>query len=158
MRERNNGTNISGGVVNSAPSYLSIGELSRQTGVKVTTIRYYEAEGLLPVPDRSAGNQRRYARLHLERLRFIRHARDLGLSMGAVRELVALSSDPGRDCNEANIIARTHLEDVRNRIARLKSLEIELERIALSCSGGTIGECSVIAALSDHGQCLGQHD
>lgn len=137
---------------------LSIGELSRRTGVKVTTIRYYENEGLLPLPDRSEGNQRRYAKEHLERLRFIRHARDLGLPTGAVRELVALSSEPGQDCKVANLIALTHLEDVRNRIARLQSLEVELERIARSCSGGTIGDCSVIAALSDHGMCHGHHE
>ncbi len=136
---------------------FSIGELSRQTGVKVTTIRYYEQEGLLPVPFRSQGNQRRYEKEHLERLRFIRHARDLGLPMKSVRDLVQLSTRPEQSCSEANMIAEQHLEDVRDRIARLKSLEGELERIARSCKGGVIGNCSVIAALSDHGLCRGDH-
>lgn len=137
---------------------LSIGELSRRTGVKVTTIRYYENEGLMPLADRSEGNQRRYAKEHLERLRFIRHARDLGLPTASVKELVALSSEPDQDCKVVNIIALTHLEDVRDRITRLKSLEVELKRIVQSCNGGTIGECSVLAALSDHVMCQGQHD
>lgn len=138
-------------------SGIGIGELSRRTGVKVPTIRYYEHEGLLPVPDRSEGNQRRYVRDHLERLRFIRHARDLGMSTKAVRELVQLSGQPEQCCDEANRIASQHLADVRDRIARLRSLEKELERIARSCQGGTIGQCSVIAALSDHGMCRGEH-
>jgi DNA-binding transcriptional MerR regulator len=59
----------------------SIGELSRRTGVKVPTIRWYEQAGLLDEPGRTAGNQRRYARADLERLAFIRHARDLGLGI-----------------------------------------------------------------------------
>ncbi len=138
-------------------STISIGELSRLTGVKVTTIRYYEHEGLLEAPDRNAGNQRRYEASHLQRLQFIRHARDLGLGMGAVRELVQLSVKPDHSCEEANKIATTHLDDVRDRITRLRSLEKELARIAKSCRGGRIGDCSVIAALSDHGQCAGDH-
>ena len=136
---------------------LSIGELSRRTGVKVTTIRFYENEGLLPAPERNGGNQRRYEKQHLARLHFIRHARDLGLSMGAVRELADLSDQPSHSCEEANRIASEHLGDVLNRIERLQSLAEELARIAKSCRGGTIGQCSVIAALSDHGLCKGEH-
>jgi len=136
---------------------IGIGEMSRRTGVKVPTIRYYEQEGLLPEPDRSEGNQRRYNRSHLDRLMFIRHARDLGMSTKAVRELVQLSSNPEKSCSVANQIASSHLADVRDRIARLRSLETELERIAKSCRGGTIGECSVIAALSDHTLCKTEH-
>lgn len=136
---------------------FGIGELSRLTGVKVPTIRYYEQEGLLHASLRSAGNQRRYGDDHLARLRFIRHARDLGMPMGNVRELVHLSGHPERSCAEANQIASAHLADVRDRIARLRSLEGELERIANSCQGGKIGECSIIAALGDHGLCRGEH-
>ena len=136
---------------------LSIGELSRHTGVKVTTIRFYENEGLMPLPERNAGNQRRYEAHHLARLHFIRHGRDLGLSMGAVRELVELSDQPTHSCEEANRIASEHLADIRNRIMRLRSLEEELARIAKSCQGGVIGQCSVIAALGDHGLCKGEH-
>ncbi|MFQ5623390.1 MAG: MerR family transcriptional regulator, partial [Paracoccaceae bacterium] len=75
---------------------ISIGALSRETGVKVPTIRYYEQLGLIDAPERSQGNQRRYGRQHLERLSFIRHARELGLSIGAIRELIRISADPDR--------------------------------------------------------------
>ena len=57
---------------------LSIGQLSKRSGVKVTTIRYYEKTGMIPEAPRNAGNQRRYGKDQLERLRFIRHARELG--------------------------------------------------------------------------------
>ena len=59
-------------------SDLSIGRLSALSGVKVPTIRYYESIGMLDEPPRSQGGQRRYGSSHLERLRFIRHGRDLG--------------------------------------------------------------------------------
>ncbi|WKL26959.1 MerR family transcriptional regulator [Sinorhizobium meliloti] len=74
----------------------TIGDLSRRTGVKIPTIRYYEQMGLLAAPERSEGNQRRYEKRELETLAFIRHARDLGLSIEAIRDLLALSEHPER--------------------------------------------------------------
>lgn len=136
---------------------LSIGELARRTGVKVPTIRYYEETGLLDAPERSQGNQRRYDRGALERLAFIRHARDLGLGIEAIRELIELSGHPGRPCAEADRIAREHLDGVRARIARLRRLERELERIATHCGSGTVEDCYVIRALSDHSLCTEEH-
>ena len=64
---------------------LAIGELSRRTGVKATTIRFYEAEGLLPPALRSEGGHRVFGLAHLRRLGFIRHARELGFAMPAIR-------------------------------------------------------------------------
>ncbi len=73
---------------------FSIGDLARLSGVKVPTIRYYEQAGLLPQPLRTEGNQRRFGQPDLERLQFIRHARDLGLPMEAIRDLLELSAHP----------------------------------------------------------------
>lgn len=92
---------------------LSIGELSKRTGVKVPTIRYYEQMGLIREADRSEGNQRRYEKSDLERLAFIRHARDLGLNIDAIRELIALSQHREMPCEGADRIAAEHLADVR---------------------------------------------
>ncbi|WP_299476394.1 helix-turn-helix domain-containing protein [uncultured Roseibium sp.] len=137
---------------------FSIGELSRQTGVKVPTIRYYEKEGLIDAPLRTEGNQRRYQETDRERLRFIRHCRDLGLPMPAVRDLIELSQHPDRPCDEADRIAAEQLRSVRERILHLKKLEAELERIAVSCQGDhTVTECNVLKAFGDHGQCLSNH-
>lgn len=69
---------------------LTIGKLGEAAGVKVPTIRYYEQIGLLPEPDRSAGNQRLYGQSALDRLAFIRHARELGFPLDAIRDLLSL--------------------------------------------------------------------
>ena len=103
---------------------LSIGDLSRATGVKATTIRWYEGEGLLPAPARSEGGHRVYSEAHLSRLAFIRHARELGFGTGDVRELLRLAdAAPDAPCEGADAIARRHLTAVRERLARLQSLE-----------------------------------
>jgi DNA-binding transcriptional MerR regulator len=77
---------------------MPIGGLSRKTGVKVPTIRYYESIGLLPQPPRSEGNRRLYGSKGVERLRFIRHARELGFEVDAIRELLELADQPQRSC------------------------------------------------------------
>lgn len=136
---------------------FSIGKLAEASGSKVETIRYYETIGLLPEPERNAGNQRRYTARHYDRLVFILHARDLGLSIEAVRQLIDLSQHPDMPCAEADEIARRQLEDVRQRIARLKLLEAELERTLSSCNHGTIAECKVIEALAQCGACERHH-
>ena len=134
---------------------MPIGSLSERTGVKVETIRYYEQVGLLPAPERSEGNQRRYGRGHVERLAFIKHARDLGFPVEGIRTLLKLSDSAAIACDEAHAIAVRHLDDVRHRIARLKSLEAELARIAASCSGGVCAcDCAVIEALAHHAGCV----
>lgn len=135
----------------------SIGELSRRTGVKVPTIRYYEQMGLLAAAGRTEGNQRRYDRAGLERLSFIRHARDLGLSIEAIRELADLSTRPDAPCADAHRIARAHRSAIRARIDKLTRLEAELGRIETVCDAETVGECRIIEALADHGLCAGEH-
>lgn len=136
---------------------FSIGVLSKQTGVKVPTIRYYEQMGLIPAPARSDGNQRRYPPAALDRLSFIKHARELGLSIEAVKELLELSESPERTCRNADQIAAEHLEAVREKIAKLQRLEAELDRIASGCEGGKIEQCYVLQALADHGMCANEH-
>lgn len=137
---------------------VPIGTLAERTGVKVETIRYYEQVGLLPPPERSEGNQRRYGRSHVERLAFIKHARDLGFAVDGVRTLLTLSDNPSLSCDRAHAIATAHLGDVRRKMARLRSLEQELERIVTTCAGGgTASDCAVIEALADHSLCRHEH-
>lgn len=137
---------------------LTIGKLSAAVGVKVPTIRYYEQIGLLPEAERSAGNQRLYGRSALERLGFIRHARDLGFPLDAIRELLDLSDRPGISCVAADGIAQRQLVAVRNRISRLQALEAELQRMIAQCAHGTISDCRVIEVLGNHDLCLnGDH-
>ena len=134
---------------------FSIGDLSDRTGVKVTTIRFYEQKGLIAPEGRTSGNQRRYGCDGLARLAFIAHARALGLPLDAVAELISLE---GRDAHdEVHRIADTHLASIRQRIERLKRLERELARIGAACAAGEGEPCGILAALADHGQCDGRH-
>jgi len=136
----------------------SIGQLSKDTGVKVTTIRYYEEVGVLNKPERTQGHQRRYNAAALERLRFIKHARDLGFTIQAIESLIQLQESPEKSCKEATDIANEQLLDVRRRIKQLNSLEKELARIVKSCRGeGTSQSCHVLAALADHTLCDREH-
>jgi DNA-binding transcriptional MerR regulator len=136
---------------------FSIGALARETGVKVPTIRYYEQIGLIEEPARTAGNQRRYVQGHVERLRFIRHARELGLPLEAIRELLGLSDAPDQPCAQADQLVQQHLDAVRARIARLQRLERELARMAQGCAAQQARDCYVLQSLADHALCTHGH-
>lgn len=126
-----------------------IGEAARKTGVKVPTIRYYESIGLLPTPPRTEGNRRLYDEDDLRRLAFIRHARELGFEVEAIRTLLALQDDPDQSCAAADAVARARLVEVEQRIARLSALRAELKRMLELCASGRISDCKVIETLAD---------
>jgi DNA-binding transcriptional MerR regulator len=136
---------------------ISIGELSRRTGVKLPTIRYYESVALMPVPLRSEGQQRRYGESEVSRLTFIRHARELGFEIDAIRELLAMSAQPEQSCAEADRIARRHLSEVDRRISHLVALRGELQRMVDACGHGRVGDCRVIETLANHDHCEHPH-
>lgn len=135
----------------------TIGILSRECGVKVTTIRYYESIGLIQTPDRTPSGQRIYDDKAVERLNFIRHSRDLGFPIDAIRDLIALQDKPGMDCAEVDRIAKTQLADVRRRLRQLEALAAELDHMVSVCAGGVVADCKVLRTLSNHGDCLDAH-
>ena len=137
---------------------LTIGNLAKKTGTKVQTIRYYEQIGLMPEPGRTEGGQRRYSDAELDRLAFIRHSRQLGFSLDAIRELLDLSDNPNKSCEDADAIARRQLKQVEQRMERLKALRAELKRMVHECSGGKSADCRVLEVLRDHSECLTEHD
>lgn len=136
--------------MNAKAAIFSIGALSKESGCKIQTIRYYEQIGLMPEPRRTEGGQRRYDRRHAARLHFIRHSRELGFPLEAIRELLSLIDVPNQSCEAADAIARTHLADVEHRISRLLALKTELERMIAQCRGRKICECRVVEVLADH--------
>lgn len=136
---------------------LPIGELSRLTGVKVPTIRFYEQIGLIDAPPRTEGNQRRYGRREVERVNFIRHARELGFEVDDIRELLDMSGKPQASCHQADSIARNHLAEIDRRIASLTALRSELSRMVEECHHGRICDCRIIEVLADHSQCAADH-
>lgn len=136
---------------------VPIGEAARQSGVKVPTIRYYEEIGLLPSPPRSEGNRRHYQPADLHRLAFIRHARELGFEIEAIRALVTLQDDPNQPCGTADMIAKARLAEVEHRLRSLTALKAELEVMVEGCRHGRVATCRVIEVLADHGQCQHPH-
>lgn len=132
-----------------AAQSFPIGEVARRTGVKEPTIRYYESIGLLPAPPRSEGNRRVYDEDDLGRLAFIRHARELGFEVEAIRTLLALQDDPDQPCSAADSIARARLAEVDRRIEKLTALRGELQRMVDHCATGRISDCRVIETLAD---------
>lgn len=121
---------------------------------KVQTIRYYEEKGLLPEPRRSQGNQRVYSQAHYDRLRFIRHGRELGFSLERIRQILDLTDDAGKSCAQVDRIANEHLREVESKIRRLQSLRKELRRMISECKADQVAECHIIKVLANHELCI----
>lgn len=126
---------------------LTIGALAAAAGVGVETVRYYQRRRLLEEPRRAPGSVRRYGEEALARLRFIRHAQDLGFSLDEVGELLAL--DEGRECEEAHRIASAKLAVVRERLSRLRRIERALAEHVRACERSRAPQrCPLIEALA----------
>jgi DNA-binding transcriptional MerR regulator len=125
-----------------------IGQLAKAAGVKIPTIRFYEQIGLLPHPQRSSSARRLYEQEAVGRLRFIRHARELGFPTEAIRTLLDLADNPQRTCEEANALAADQLKAVNEKIVRLQGLRDELQRMVAPNCIGLAAECRVIEALN----------
>jgi MerR family transcriptional regulator, mercuric resistance operon regulatory protein len=129
---------------------LQIGELSRRTGCNIETIRYYERIGLISAPPRR-GRYRSYGARDVERLSFVRRARELGFKLDEVRALLALATDDPAACAEARDLAAAHLVDVRARIADLRRMERVLADSVKACEAGREPGCPLIQTLCAKG-------
>jgi MerR family transcriptional regulator, mercuric resistance operon regulatory protein len=127
---------------------MPIGVLAKRAGVQVETIRYYESEGLLRKPGRTAGGYRMYRGDDVERLNFIRRARELGFRLDAVRRLLDLTDRKSQSCDEVRELACTHLTDVRAKLADLRRMERALSDLVKACTQNTIPECALLQALA----------
>ena len=135
-------------------SKMSIKEAARESGVKVPTIRYYEQIGLLAAPKRDGAHRRVFLLDDLKRLAFIRHARELGFEIDAIRALLELQDRPDQSCAAADAIAQARLVEVNQRIRSLIALKKELETLVEGCRHGHVSECRVIEVLTDHATCV----
>ena len=128
---------------------LKIGDLARRTGCQVVTIRYYEREGLLPAPARSAGNFRLYDQMHVERLSFIRHCRSLDMNLDEIRTLLKFRDLPAADCGEVNALLDEHIRHVSERIEELTLLRRQLETLRSRCAAADRAEhCGILKGLA----------
>lgn len=126
---------------------MKIGEIAKRTGLKVETVRFYEAEGLVASPIRSGGNYRLYDRTHLERLYFIKRSRDLGFTLDQVRDLLRLANDPRGSCDGVDEMAVLHVAEIDRKLADLQALRQDIVEWG-RCDATTIADCRLIDALS----------
>jgi Cd(II)/Pb(II)-responsive transcriptional regulator len=127
---------------------MRIGQLAKQAGVDAQTVRYYEREGLLAAPSRTASGYRAYGPQHVERLNFIRHCRSLDMPLADVKRLLELSSDRGVSCDDVNALVQSHLERVRAKRDALEGLEKQLAALRRHCeSGHRVADCGILEEL-----------
>lgn len=126
---------------------FSIGIASQKSGCTPPTIRYYESIGLLPVPPRSDAGRRSYGPQDVARLSFIRRARDFGLGIAQVRDLLAAAEAPATACATARPVVEAHVRALREKRSELKALEAALgailNRCDESCRSGSAGACAI---------------
>jgi MerR family mercuric resistance operon transcriptional regulator len=128
-------------------SRLTIGALSDRTHCNIETIRYYERIGLMPLAARSDGGHRLYGEDHVKRLRFIRRSRELGFTLDQVRALLQLVDGQRYTCAQVKRITMEHLDEIRRKVADLRTIERVLKDMAAQCDGGAVPKCPVVDAL-----------
>jgi MerR family copper efflux transcriptional regulator len=128
---------------------MNIGDVAAATGLPAKTIRYYESEGLIDRPRRSAGNYRLYDERHVATLRFIQHARQLGFSVREVASLVALWRNRRRASADVRRLATAHLGDIDARIAELRRIRQTLLGLIERCHGDHRPDCPILDDLAE---------
>lgn len=137
---------------------MKIGELSQLAGCPVETIRYYEKEGLLPLPFRAQNNYRAYTEAHVERLQFIRNCRSLDMSHEEIRALLSWRDNPALHCSEVNDLIDNHIQHVSTRIQALMALEQQLQALRQRCIPGVENDhCKILSQLSTAVTSHGSH-
>jgi len=127
---------------------LKTGELAKQAGVNVETLRFYEREGLLAEPPRRASGYREYPPDTVQRIRFIQRAKELGFTLREIKGLLELRVDPDTTCAEVKEHAAEKIADVKQKISDLKSIERALNKLMNSCRGsGPLDECPILKHL-----------
>jgi MerR family copper efflux transcriptional regulator len=133
-------------------SHLPIGMVAKRAAVGIDTVRYYEREGLLPAPRRRASGYRDYDAITVDRLRFIRRAKQLGFTLTEIRELLALSADHERGVRGVKQRAQARLVAMEQRIRELQRMRRGLKQLIDECPGhGDPAACPILGALS-HGE------
>lgn len=132
---------------------MQIGQLARQAGVPVDTVRYYERRGLLTPPARRPSGYRSYQDDDVVRLRFIRRGKALGFTLDEIRELLRLSTAEDGDRGEVRALAAQRLADVEQRLIELRAVRDTLNDLVHACSGhGPVAGCPIIERVlqSEH--------
>lgn len=125
---------------------FAIGKASRQSGVGIEAIRYYEREGIVPKPERASNNRRMYSTQDIGRLRFLKKCRDLGFSLSDAKTLLDLSEGDVEDCQSVKQLAELHVFNVRAKMDELRRLEAALVELTANCDSGN-NACPMLSQL-----------
>jgi MerR family mercuric resistance operon transcriptional regulator len=132
---------------------LKVGEVARQAGVNLQTIRYYERRGLLARPPRTESNYRAYPQDTVLRVRFIKRAQELGFTLKEIKELLSLRAAPRTRCADVRKRAHAKVQDIDDRVRALQGMRRALTRLIDECSGsGPVTECPILDALEDQNE------
>lgn len=129
---------------------LTIGQVAKQAGLGIETVRFYEREGLLEEPLRKESGYRQYREDVLGRLRFIKRAKELGFSLREIKELLGLRIDPQTTCADVRQRAESKITDIEDKIRMLQGMKKALIKLTRTCPGnGPTSECPILDALED---------
>ncbi len=127
---------------------MRIGELAQASGTPIETIRFYEREGLIPVPERTEGNYRIYTQDQADLLGFIRQCRNLDMALDEVRVLLRFKNAPQEDCGAVNVLLDEHIGHVSHRIRELRALEKQLRALRAECaSPNAAKDCGILQGI-----------
>lgn len=127
---------------------LTIGRLAREVGINLETVRFYERQGLLPVPPRSSSGYRLFPADTARRLKFIKRAQELGFSLSEIRDLLALRMSPRTTSTEIRKRTEAKIADIERKIKSLDSMRKTLVKLARSCGGcDPVSECPILESL-----------
>ena len=130
---------------------MKIGELAGRGGVNLQTIRYYERQGLLPIPPRLVSGYRVFPEDAVRRVRFIKRAQALGFSLGEIRDLLSIRSHTDGDAHEVRARANAKIADIEEKIRTLKAMKSALRHLTDKCSGcGPVSDCPILDAIEAH--------
>jgi len=130
---------------------MTRGEVADKANVNPETLRYYERKELIPKPPRSDGGFRLYDESYVDRLRFIRRAKELGFTLAEIKDLLELRVDDEATCREVKVRAEEKLDEVETKIQDLKRIREALSTLAEACVGGQgpTSECPILETLED---------
>lgn len=122
-------------------------QVSKQLGVDIETIRFYENVGLISKPQRLDNGYRSYSKENIIELKFIQHCRSLGVSIDEVHSLKALQNQSS-DCAQAKEIVEKNLKLVSKKIKELTNLKKQLKTLSDSCFGSSAAkDCEIVKSL-----------
>ena len=125
----------------------SIGSIAKATGISVETIRYYEKQGLIKPAQRRANGYRDYSSETIHRIHFVLNAKQAGLTLKEINELLSLSTESSS--GSVKILIESKLDEINEKLQSLIKIQRTLQELSLSCDGSTpISDCPIMDAFN----------